>query len=134
LSFRELESKIYEKRNSYIKIVGQLKMTDQQISFGDNVKILETPTTREAGVAGLSGQVYGETTPSVTGVKVIGKVENDFAISVFIEEINKEFWFSPHLLELIDHGEGTEVIIGNQRTVRQADGNWEESEITPYKK
>lgn len=44
------------------------------ISFGDRVRVRQTPATRAAGVAGLVGEVYGETTPSVTGIKVTGSM------------------------------------------------------------
>ena len=107
------------------------KMT---ISFGDNVRIISSQETDALGLSGKKGQVYGETTPSVTGVAVIGKTEEDFALNVSFEEIDQEFWFAHHLLEFIDHGEGTEIVIGNHRAVRQADGSWEESVVSPHKK
>ena len=40
------------------------------ISFGDNVRVLTTQLTTALGLAGLTGAVYGETTPSDTGVEV----------------------------------------------------------------
>ena len=104
------------------------------IAFGDNVKVLSSPETDEKGLSGKVGQVYGETTPSVTDVDVIGEVKNNYAINVSIEELYEEYWFSPDLLELIDHAEGTEIIIGNHKSVRRADGSWEESEIKTNKK
>src|SRR5882672_11512948 len=55
-------------------------------SFGDNVRIRSSVETISNGVAGLVGQVYGQTTPSVTGVEVIGKLESDYAINVFFED------------------------------------------------
>jgi len=104
------------------------------IAFGDNVRVLSSPETDEKGLSGKTGQVYGETTPSVTSVEVIGEAKEDYAINVSIEEVGSEFWFSPDLLELIDHAEGTEIIIGNHKAVRRADGSWEESEVSPTKK
>ena len=71
--------------------------------------------------------MYGETTPSVTAVEVIGEVRNDYAINVAIEGIGSELWFAPELLELVDHAEGTEIVIGSYRAVRKADGTWDES-------
>ena len=56
------------------------------ISFGDNVRIATTPLTVSLGLAGLTGAVYGETTPSVTGVEVIGEIANDYAINVNLDE------------------------------------------------
>jgi len=104
------------------------------ITFGDNVKILSSPETDAVGVSGKVGQVYGETTPSVTSVEVIGESSEDYAINVSIEEMGNEYWFAPHLLELVDHAEGTEIIIGNHKAVRRADGSWEESEVNSIKK
>lgn len=104
------------------------------ITFGDNVRVVLTAETVERGLAGKTGQVYGETTPSVTSVDVIGEAKNDYAINVSIEDVGSDFWFSPDLLELIDHAEGTEIIIGNHKAVRRADGSWEESEASPTKK
>ncbi len=105
-----------------------------RIAFGDNVKVLSSPETDEKGLSGKTGQVYGETTPSVTSVDVIGDSQEDYAINVSIEELDEEYWFSPDLLELIDHAEGTEIIVGNHKAVRRADGSWEESKIEPTKK
>ena len=104
------------------------------ISFGDNVKVLSSPETDKKGLSGKTGQVYGETTPSVTSVEVIGEVLNDYAINVSFEDIGLQYWFAPELLEFIDHGEGTEIVIGNHKAVRRADGSWEESVIKPIKK
>ncbi len=44
------------------------------LSFGDNVRVHTTPETTERGLAGLTGQIQGVTTPSVTNVDVIGGV------------------------------------------------------------
>ena len=51
-------------------------------AFGDRVRIKETPETRASGVAGLEGDVYGFTTPSVTAIEVVGGSPDDFAINV----------------------------------------------------
>ena len=40
--------------------------------FGDRVQIRQSPETVAAGVAALEGEIYGFTTPSTTGVEVIG--------------------------------------------------------------
>ena len=104
------------------------------IAFGDNVRILSSPETDERGLSGRIGQVYGETIPSVTAVDVISQVENDFALNVSIEGIGTDYWLSLELLELVDHAEGTEIVIGNYRAVRRADGSWDESGIKGGKK
>ena len=61
------------------------------ISFGDHVRVLASKETESLGLSGKSGQVYGETTPSSTGVKVIGNTEGDYAINVSFEGIDGEF-------------------------------------------
>lgn len=105
-----------------------------KIAFGDNVRILSSHETDELNLSGKAGQVYGETTPSVTAVEVIGEVKNDYAINVSIEELGSDFWFAPELLELIDHAEGTEIVIGKYRAIRRADGTWDESGTNSNKK
>lgn len=47
-------------------------MNNIPISFGDNVRVRSTDLSESVGLAGLAGQVYGETTPSKTGVELIG--------------------------------------------------------------
>jgi hypothetical protein len=96
------------------------------ISFGDNVRVASTPLTVALGLAGLTGQVYGETTPSVTGVEVIGGAAGDYAINVQLDSRAESLWFTPELLEFVDHAPGTEIIIGNKRLVRTASGEWVE--------
>ena len=106
----------------------------QAISFGDHVRVRVTPHSERAGVAGLVGQVYGETTPSVTSVEVIGDLSSDFAINVYFEERRTALWFAPDLLECVDHAPGTEVTLKGvaKRWVRSANGEWvEESTEKP---
>ena len=107
------------------------KMT---ISFGDNVKIRKSQETDQLGLSGKFGQVCGETTPSESGVNVIGHTEEDIALNVDIEGVGSQYWFAPHLLEFIDHAEGTTIQVGNIRAVRQADGSWQETKIASKKK
>lgn len=107
-------------------------MSNQSLSFGDNVRVIATSDTEQLGLAGLVGQVYGHTTPSVTGVEVIGEVTDDFAINVRIEDRDTDFWFNPELLEFVDHAPGTEVRFDGAATkwTRNADGGWDESPTT----
>ena len=74
------------------------------LSFGDNVRVRATPATENVGVAGRAGNIHGVTTPSVTGVEVVGGLAGDQAFNVFFDELNKGFWFAPELLEFVDHG------------------------------
>ncbi len=98
------------------------------VSFGDNVRVVESKQTRELGISGLIGQVYGETTPSVTGVEVIGELTSDAAINVYFEDLQRDFWLSPDLVELVDHAPGTTISIGDKELVRTEDGEWKESD------
>ncbi|HYX28604.1 MAG TPA: hypothetical protein VE863_08560 [Pyrinomonadaceae bacterium] len=102
-------------------------------TLGDNVRICAAPETEAKGLDGLAGQVYGQTTPSVTGVEVIGELTSDYAINVFFADRNESFWFAAKLIEFIDHGAGTEVTLKgvDKKWIRTATGEWlEESTAT----
>lgn len=103
--------------------------TDSQLSFGDNVRVASNPLTLNLGFAGLIGQVYGETTPSHTKVKVIGENDQDYAINVFFEDRSEAVWFAPDLLEIVDHAPGTEIRLEGvpKKWVRASSGEWIES-------
>lgn len=107
-------------------------MKNQQISFGDNVRVRSSTETQAMGVVGLVGQVYGETTPSVTNIEVVGDVTDDYAINVFFEERGESIWFAPDLLEFVDHGAGTEFTLDgvDKKWTRTASGDWVESSTT----
>jgi hypothetical protein len=70
----------------------------QPIRWGAWVRILRTPDTEAAGLAGLTGQVMGVST-------LIAKLPDDCALRVeFGETMPGEFWLSPDLLELMEQG------------------------------
>lgn len=98
----------------------------EQISFGDNVRVNSAPDTIARGLAGEVGTIYGETTPSVTGVEVIGTLVTDYAINVHFEHRNESFWFAPELVDLVDHSPGTEIRLDgvSKKWTRAADGSW----------
>ncbi len=98
-----------------------------QISFGDNVRVRSTPDTVARGLAGRVGQVSGETTPSVTGIPVIGTPASDYALHVDFDP-DEDLWFAPELLEFIDHAPGTTVQLDGvpKKWTRQEDGSWAE--------
>lgn len=96
------------------------------MAFGDNVRVRTVDVTTRAGLAGLVGQFRGETTPSVTGVSVIGGSHDDYAINVFFEGRAGDFWFSSDLLELVDHAPGTVLRSGDATWTRNASGEWVE--------
>jgi hypothetical protein len=97
-------------------------------SFGDNVRIRSSAETEANGLAGLTGQIYGQTTPSVTGVEVIGGLTSDYAINVFFADRQESFWFAPELVEFVDHAPGTEVTIAGvaKKWIRTEAGEWKE--------
>jgi hypothetical protein len=102
-----------------------------EITFGDNVRIKADPATTNLGIAGLAGQVYGETTPSVTEVEVIGSQRAHRALNVNIASLSRTFWIAPHLLELVDHAPGTEITVDGvpKKWVRSNTGEWIESNV-----
>lgn len=101
-------------------------MNNIPISFGDNVRVRSTDVSESVGLAGLVGQVYGETTPSKTGVEVIGQSTNDYAINVFFVERDESVWIVPELLEFVDHASGTEFQVegASEKFLRDARGEW----------
>ena len=103
-------------------------MSRVAITFGDYVRVLDMPVTRARSLAGLSGVVFGHTTPSITHVEVIGECLSDRAIAVHFKDLGEPLWFAPELLEFVDHGAGQGVTIGKHELVRQTDGSWLEGE------
>ena len=103
-------------------------MASPRPTFGDTVRIRPTPETQSRGLAGLSGQVFGFTTPSVTGVSVIGGAPNDRALNVSIEGQSGDLWFNPDLVEFVDHAVGTEMALDGvpKKWIRTEDGGWRE--------
>jgi hypothetical protein len=104
-------------------------MTDSpSIGFGDRVRVRATPAIEAAGLAGLVGDVYGETTPSVTGVQIVGDLKEDYAVNVHFEQREGEFWFNPDDLEFVDHAPGTTITLKgiDKKWVRTESGEWEE--------
>lgn len=110
-------------------------MSDPTVSFGDNVRILVTPETERAGLAGKAGQVYGHTTPSATHVDVIGHPSEDFAINVHVDDCDEAFWFAPQLVEFVDHGVGAEIKLDGVPKIwtRNDDGGWDETSTSESK-
>jgi hypothetical protein len=104
-------------------------------AFGDKVRIVDTPLTRAQGFAGMHGVVYGVTTPSVSGVPVIGNVTQDTALGVHFESRNETFWFAPELVQFVDHGAGQIISVdgADKISVRRADGGWDEISTAPAK-
>lgn len=81
-------------------------MKAKQIHFGDFVQVVENPLTNRLGLAGLTGRVYGEATPSITCISVVGEPEDDYAVNVYFNRLNKTCWMSPQCLRLIVSSDG----------------------------
>lgn len=89
-----------------------------EISFGDTVKVLSTEQTEETGLAGKTGEILGETSPSSTGVTYFGDAKDDYVINVEFLDINEEYWFAPDLLELVSNDSNKETTTYS-KTVQQ---------------
>jgi hypothetical protein len=102
--------------------------TPASLSFADRVRIKACEETERHGLAGREGQIYGWTTPSTSGVEVIGSGSEDHAVNVHFDDTGETRWFASHLLERIDRGEGTVVSLEGSdfEWVRLADGEWRE--------
>ena len=97
-------------------------------SFGDRVRIRRTPVTEAAGLAGLEGDIYGESIPSTSGVEVIGPAPDDFALNIYVEPRGESYWLAPEFIELLHHNPGMDIRLDGvpKRWVRRADGGWDE--------
>ena len=101
---------------------------DAAVVFGDTVRVLETPDTLLAGIAGLEGEVYGFTAPSVSGISAVGALANDFAINVYVGQLGQDFWLDPSSVELVARPDVMEFGVAGKtiRITRTAEGYSEE--------
>lgn len=98
------------------------------ISFGDTVRIRETPETRAAGLAGLTGSIFGDTVPSANIVPVIGTPREDFAFGVHFDSLGETYWLAEELLEFVDGNAGMEISLEgvDKKWVKAESGEWVE--------
>jgi hypothetical protein len=68
---------------------------------------------------------YGVTTPSVTGVEVIGATGNDEALNVAFDD-GASAWFDPSVVASVDVNAGQTATIGDKHFVRLPTGEWVE--------
>ena len=95
------------------------------IAFGDRVRIVASASTTASGHADRIGVCYGMTTPSVTGVEVIGDAADDVALNVhFNEKMVHDAWFAPELVAPVDHAAGSRATVGDRAFVKADDGTW----------
>lgn len=98
---------------------------DREVDFGDEVRIVASSDTEERGYAGKTGTCLGITTPSVTGVEVVGEIDGDRALNVSFDDPGvSDAWFSTRLVEFVSHTEGTIATSGATSFKREADGSW----------
>ncbi|WP_206757905.1 hypothetical protein, partial [Sphingomonas sp. CFBP 13706] len=116
------------QHNRPIAVIQHGAIVASMIDFADRVRISFSADTERLGLAGRKGQVCGSTTPSLTGVSVIGSTVDDYAINVQLEEVDEALWFSEELVELIDKGAGTVISLDGHDAewVRLPNGHWEE--------
>lgn len=95
----------------------------QRPDFGDTVRIRTTPETLALGYADQVGTCFGFTTPSVTGIEVVGPALEDHALAVGFGE-GPAVWFDPSLVVFIDVNAGQVARVGDTTFVRAATGEW----------
>lgn len=102
-------------------------------SFGNKVKIKSTPETAKRGLAGKTGNVFGQTTPSITEVEVIGEAVNDFAVNVYFEDLKNSYWFAEELIETVDTGVGSVITLNgvDKKWTKDSNSNWIEENTNP---
>ena len=94
--------------------------------FGDTVRIRSSEFTETFGLAGKTGIFFGFTTPSITGVDVIGNPSNDRAVAVDFEGGSGPLWFADDLIEFVQRTPGSKVTVAGRRYIRDEDGEWHE--------
>jgi len=115
------------KKKKTISKVDQASPT--QISMFDRVRIRDAEVTRTLGIAGQVGTVTGETIPSSSGAQMSGPCEGDFAFAIMIAGRKETYWLAPEFVEIVDHGPGTRIVVGNLKMTRDASGRWIEERI-----
>lgn len=101
-------------------------------TFGNKVRIVDAPVTRDKGLAGKVGKITGHTVPSMMDFEIVGIPKDDLAIHVHFDDFYSGFWFDPDLLENIDDGEGTVITLDgvNKKWTKGKNGEWHEEDTT----
>jgi len=100
------------------------------VDFGDRVRVLTSPETLAAGIAGQEGETYAFTTPENLEVNVIGGFLNGHALCLSLDPSDVDVWIRPDLVELVHRNPGVEVVLDGMRLIRQSDGSWLQEPIT----
>jgi hypothetical protein len=128
MGFWEYLQSILSRKVGAKKAVLSPNLAESPVQFGDRVRILSDASTNERGLVGKIGTVYGQTAPSVTNPEIIGTPTKDYAVNVFIDDLQEQLWFAEHLLEFIDHGAGATIRFDgvDKEWTRNPDGSWDE--------
>jgi hypothetical protein len=99
--------------------------------FGDLVRIVSTPETERAGIAGLVGRVRGETQPSASGVEAIRRVgvADDFALQVQLDGRSESHWLTLDLVEFIDPRSAVQSPGSSTPRSRPKTEEWQEKDL-----
>lgn len=94
--------------------------------FGAIVTVISSEATNNLLLSGLEGKIRGFSNPNLCHQTsedvVVGEIDPNYPIySVYFPSINKEYWFSPESLELIN-STPMEIKIG-ERHVKRDVGN-----------
>src|SRR5690606_27672978 len=102
-------------------------------SFGSKVKIKDSSVTRDKGLAGKVGDVYGQTTPSMMDFEIIGTPKDDFAVNVYFDDLQTSYWFDADLLETIDDGQGSVITLDgvDKKWTKGPNEQWIVEDTTP---
>jgi hypothetical protein len=105
-------------------------------SFGNKVRIKDSPLTKEKGLAGKVGEVYGQTTPSMMEIEIIGTPKEDTAVNVYFDDLKASYWFEADLLETIDDGQGAVITLDgiDKKWTKGQGGQWIEEDTKSTKK
>jgi len=100
------------------------------IDIGARLRVTDTDETRRGGWAGLTGDCWGVTTPSITEVEVIGGPADQAFHVHFDSDTIADAWFHPDLVEYVDHAPGAEITIGGDRWLREPTGEWRPMKVS----
>jgi hypothetical protein len=103
----------------------EIVRNEHGLTVGDRVCIRENDNAIAHASSGRCGVVYGETTPSVSDVEVIGTTAYDYAVNVCLDGDVSSAWYAVELLEFIERGAGTTINVAGQTYTLRADGGWE---------
>jgi len=95
------------------------------MTMGDRVCIRENDDPIAHVLSGRCGIVYGDTTPSISAVDVIGRTNFDYAVNVCLDGDSASSWYALELIEFIERGDGTTIKVGEHTYTRRADGGWD---------